>query len=145
MGNNHQVAEGDVTGRKQRQLESRTLGESIGICIVGLLMPGVGHILLGRRGRGLVFFAAILAMFGLGLAMEGKLYDAVPDQPLHLFAFVANAGTGLLYILARALGQGRGVLSNPAYDYGTTYLWVAGLLNYLVVLDAFDIAQGRKP
>jgi hypothetical protein len=124
--------------------EPRGMGPSIGICFVGLLVPGVSHCILGRWGRGLMFAIAILTMFGLGLAMQGRLYDVALEQPLHVFAFIANAGAGLAYVVARWLGLGVGVLSSPNYDYGSTYLWVAGLLNYLVVLDAFDIAQGRK-
>ncbi len=30
------------------------------------------------------------------------------------------------------------------YEYGNAFLIVAGLLNMLVVLDAWDIAVGRK-
>ena len=120
------------------------MGSTLGICIAGWLVPGFSHVLLGRWGRGLIFSVAILTMFGLGLAMSGRLYGAVPEQPLHMFAFFANAGTGLAYAVARGMGSGVGVLSSPNYDYGNTYLWVAGLLNYLVVLDAFDITRGRK-
>ncbi len=68
-----------------------------------------------------------------------------PEQPLHIFAFLANIGIGLPYVIAQRMGFGAGLLSSPTYDYGNTYLWVAGLLNYLIVLDGFDIAQGRKP
>ena len=77
--------------------------------------------------------------------MSGRLYDMTPEQPLHIFAFVANVGIGLPYILAQRLGLGGGILASPSYDYGTTFLWVSGLLNYLIILDAFDIARGRKP
>ena len=100
---------------------------------------------LGRWVRGLLFAAAILTMFGLGIAMQGRLYDMSPEQPLHVFAFVADVGAGIPYMVAQRMGYGIGVLSNPSYDYGSSFLWVAGLLNYLVVLDAFDIARGRKP
>lgn len=121
------------------------LGTSVAVCAAGWLVPGLGHVLLGRWGRGIVFGAAIIAMFVLGLGMKGRLYGVLPAEPLHVFAFIANAGAGLCYVIARLVGLGDGVLSNPDYDYGSTYLWVAGLLNYLVLLDAFDIAQGRKP
>lgn len=83
-------------------------------------------------------------MFGLGIAMEGKLYDLTLDQPLFIFAFIADIGAGLPYLLAQRWAVAAGNMNAPSYDYATTYLWVAGLLNYLVVLDAFDIAQGRK-
>lgn len=138
----------DVAGRLAAEpvaSEPLTLGASVAVCAAGWLIPGLGHVLLRRSGRGLVFGAAIVTMFVLGLAMKGRLYGVLPAQPLHIFAFIANAGAGLCYVIARFVGLGEGVLSNPDYDYGSTYLWVAGLLNYLVLLDAFDIAQGRKP
>ncbi len=84
-------------------------------------------------------------MFALGLGMHGRLFDLVMEEPLQIFAFIANAGVGLPYIAAEQMGLGLGTMSATTYDYGTTYLWVAGLLNYLIVLDAFDIARGRKP
>jgi hypothetical protein len=118
---------------------------ALAICAGGWLVPGVSHLVLGRWVRGLIFAAAIAAMFVLGLAMQGRLYGLPPDQTLHLFAFIADVGVGLPYVIAERLGYGGGVLSSPNYDYGTTFLWVAGLLNYLIVLDAFDISQGRKP
>ena len=121
------------------------MGSALGICASGWLIPGASHVALGRWGRGLIFAAALLTMFGLGLGMQGRLYDVTPEQPLHMFAFIADAGIGLLYLVAQRMGWGLGVLSSLNYDYGSTYLWVAGLLNYLIVLDAFDISQGRKP
>ena len=59
--------------------------------------------------------------------------------------FFADIGVGLLYWLAERSGQGIGDMTTRTFDYGTTFLWVAGLLNYLIVLDAYDIARGRKP
>lgn len=77
--------------------------------------------------------------------MHGKLYDLQFSEPLQFFAFIANIGAGVPYWIAGRLGFGIGAMTWPSYDYGTTYLWVCGLLNYLIVLDAFDIAQRRKP
>src|SRR5207247_11077821 len=94
-----------------------------------------------RRVRGAIFAACVLLMFVLGLGMRGKLYDLEFDEPLHVFAFVAEIGTGLFYWIAERLNLGLGTMTWPSYDYGTTYLWVAGLLNYLIVLDAFDIRK----
>lgn len=101
--------------------------------------------MLRRWGRGLGFMVAVMTLFVLGLAIQGKLYDPNPDKFLQLFAFLANIGVGIPYIVAQRLGYGVGLISSPSYDYGTTYLWVSGLLNYLIVLDAFDVARGRKP
>jgi hypothetical protein len=116
------------------------------ICISGFVVPGLGHILMGRWVRGAMLAAAIGLMFLFGLGMKGELYGSDLNQsPLRLFGFFADAGVGVMYWLAEHSNLGIGDMSARTYDYGTTYLWVCGLLNYLTILDAFDIAQGRKP
>ena len=127
------------------ELKRMNMPATIAICSGGWLVPGLAHILIGRWIRGAIFATCVLLMFVFGLAMHGKLYDLEFDEPLHVFAFIANIGTGLPYWIAEKLNLGIGNMTWPSYDYGTTYLWVCGLLNYLIVLDAFDIAQGRKP
>jgi hypothetical protein len=52
---------------------------------------------------------------------------------------------GIPYFAAMRMGMGKGKLENRSFDYGEKFLWVAGLLNYLIMLDAFDVAMGRKP
>jgi hypothetical protein len=121
------------------------LAATVAICSGGWLIPGLSHILLGKWVRGLIFAICVFLMFGLGLSMQGRLFDLIIEEPLEIFAFIANVGVGLPYLLAEKLGLGTGSMKAVTYDYGTTYLWVAGLLNYLIILDAFDIAQGRKP
>ena len=118
---------------------------ALAICSGAWLIPGLGHVLLGRWIRGLIFAACVLAMFVLGLAMHGKLYGTEFEMPLQIFALVANIGAGLPYLLAKYVGLGIGTMAAQSYDYGTTFLWVAGLLNFLIILDAFDIAKGRRP
>jgi hypothetical protein len=128
-----------------RELKRMNMATTLAICSGGWLVPGLAHILIGRWIRGAIFAACVLLMFIFGLAMHGKLYDLEFDEPLHVFAFIANIGTGIPYWIAERFHLGIGTMTWPSYDYGTTYLWVCGLLNYLIVLDAFDIAQGRKP
>src|SRR5205085_9623233 len=127
------------------ELKPMNMAATIAICSGGWLVPGLAHVLIGRWIRGAIFAACVLLMFIFGLAMHGKLYDLEFDEPLHVFAFIANIGAGIPYWLAERVGLGQGTMTWPSYDYGTTYLWVCGLLNYLIVLDAFDIAQRRKP
>jgi hypothetical protein len=127
------------------ELEPMTMAATLAICAGGLVVPGLAHVIIGKWVRGLIFAACVLVMFALGLAMHGKLYNLEFDEPLHVFAFIANVGTGIPYWIAERLNLGIGTMTFPSYDYGTTYLWVCGLLNYLIVLDAFDIAQRRKP
>ena len=121
------------------------MAATLAVCLGGWLVPGLAHILIRRWLRGIIFAACVLLMFALGIGMHGKLYDLEFDEPLHIFAFIANIGAGVPYWLAQHFNLGIGTMNWPSYDYGTTYLWVCGLLNYLIVLDAFDIAQGRKP
>jgi len=127
------------------QSKPLNMAATLAVCSGGWLVPGLAHILIGRWVRGIIFAACVLSMFALGIGMHGKLYDLEFDEPLHVFAFIANIGAGIPYWLAEHFNLGIGTMNWPSYDYGTTYLWVCGLLNYLIILDAFDIAQGRKP
>ena len=106
-------------------------------------MPGLGHLWLGRR-KGLIFFVVLPVMFALGLFLEGRIFPVELSQPLVALAALANMGIGLPYIVARAMGYGGGTVIAVTYEYGNTFLIVAGLLNTLVVIDAFDISMGRK-
>jgi hypothetical protein len=115
--------------------------------LVGLaawLIPGAGHLLVGQRGKGLVFLLILPLMFVLGLALEGRLFPFEPAQPLVALAAIADVGIGVPYFVAKALGQGAGRVIAVTYEYGNTFVIVAGLLNLLVVCDAWDIASGRK-
>ena len=80
----------------------------------------------------------------LGLALKGRIFPIEPSQPLVALAALANMGIGVPYFVARAMGYGAGVVTAVTYEYGNTFLIVAGLLNTLVVIDAFDISMGRK-
>ena len=120
--------------------------------VAAWLVPGAGHFLLGRFGRGVLFLVLIGGSFVLGLSLHGRLYAPVAD-PLTLFHYdlisvlwsFAQLGTGLCYILGHALGFGAAYRPGaPTYEYGNTFMFLAGLLNYLVIHDAFDIAAGRK-
>ncbi len=106
-------------------------------------MPGLAHLWLGRR-KGLIFCVVLPAMFALGLFLEGRIFPVEFSQPLVALAALANMGIGVLYVVARAMGYGAGNVIAVTYEYGNTFLIVAGLLNALVVIDAFDISMGRK-
>ena len=114
------------------------------ICAVAWFIPGAGHLWLGRRQKGVVFLAALSLMFAFGLWLEGRLFPFEVTQPLVVLAAIADLGLGLPYVVAKALGVGAGRVVAITYEYGNTFVIVAGLLNMLVVLDVFDIAKGRK-
>jgi hypothetical protein len=114
------------------------------ISIAALLVPGAGHLWQGRMQKGVVFLIAIPLMFAIGLALNGRLFPFELAQPLVGLAAFASVGNGIPYFVASMLGLGKGVVTAATYEYGNTFVIVAGLLNMLVALDAYDIALGRK-
>ena len=114
-------------------------------CLLALLLPGAGHFYLRRTRKGLVFLAAIGALFVLGLAMDSRLEMAVGlDDILASLFSLAQMAIGVPYFAARMLGYEAGNVTSVTFEYGNTFTAVAGLLNILVVLDAYDVAVGRK-
>ena len=114
------------------------------ICAAAWAIPGAGHLWLGRWQKGLTFLITLMLMFAFGLWLEGRLFPFEWSQPLVALAAFADLGMGIPFLIARALGAGAGRVIAITYEYGNAFLIVAGLMNMLVVLDAFDVAQGRK-
>src|SRR3954471_18446018 len=114
------------------------------VCALAWLVPGAGHLLQGRRDKGLIFLIALPLMFGLGLWMQGRLFPFELSDPLVFLGAIADRGLGLPYLIASFTDAGAGTVTAASYEYGNTFLMTSGLLNFLVMLDAFDIAQGRK-
>jgi len=123
---------------------SRSASSKYLISAVAWAIPGAGHLWLGRRQKGVTFLVALTLMFAVGLWLEGRLFPFEFTQPLVVLAAFADLGIGLPYFLAKMLGYGGGRVVAITYEYGNAFAIVAGLLNMLVVLDAFDIAEGRK-
>ena len=116
------------------------------ICVAAWAVPGAGHVLQRRTLSGVVFFAVLPAMFALGLLLDGALFPLAPlsQSVLTTAAAFAERCLGAPWLIAAALGAGRGDVVSATYEYGWVLMVVAGLLNLLVILDAFDIAMGRK-
>ena len=114
------------------------------LCIAAWLVPGAGHLWQGRWQKGVVFLLTIPTMFAVGLLLEGRLFPFELAQPLVALAALASLGNGLPYFLAAMMNLGDGVVTAASYEYGNTFIIVSGLLNMLVVIDAYDIALGRK-
>ena len=114
------------------------------ICVAAWLIPGAGHLWMGRKQKGLTFLVTLTAMFAFGIWIEGRLFPFQFSEPLVALSAFADIGLGLPYFLAKAMNAGAGRVVASTYEYGNAFIIVAGLLNMLVVLDAFDVAQGRK-
>jgi hypothetical protein len=112
---------------------------------VAWFIPGAGHLIQKRWIRGLLIMASITIMFVLGLLMQGRVYQPNGGDILDILGFVGDVGTGGLYILTRMLDWGHGAIAHATADYGTKFLIVAGLLNFISAADAYHIAIGKKP
>ena len=112
---------------------------------IGWLIPGAGHLIQKRWIRGLLLMASIVSMFLLGYAMQGRVYRPNGGDILDILGFVGDVGAGGLYIMTRALDLGQGAIAHATADYGTKYIIVAGLLNFISAADAYHIAIGKKP
>ena len=115
---------------------------------LGWLIPGGGHFLLKRTGRGVLLLVAITSMFVCGLMMRGYMFQPQTGDLLttliNVGGFVGDLAGGILYLLTVWLGYSQPDVAGHVHDYGTKFLVVAGLLNILAMVDAFEIAAGRK-
>ncbi len=112
--------------------------------VLGWFIPGAGHLIQKRWGRGLLLMISVVAMFVLGILMEGKVYSFNVGDVLDILGFIGDLGAGGLYIVSRLRDIGHGAISLATADYGTKYIIVAGLLNIISIVDAYDIAIGKK-
>ncbi len=112
--------------------------------VVAWLIPGAGHLIQKRWIRGVLLMVSVVTMFVLGLLMQGRIYRPNGGDILDILGFVGDLGTGALYIISRAQDLGHGVVAHATADYGTKYIIVAGLLNFISVADAYHIAIGKK-
>ncbi len=115
-----------------------------GALALGWFIPGAGHLMLKRWGRGLLLMASICTMFFFGLAMQGHIYTINTGDLLEMLGFVGDIGSGCLYMLAQLRDLGQGTIFRATADYGTKFLIVAGLLNVIAAIDAYHIALGKK-
>jgi hypothetical protein len=114
------------------------------LMVLAWLVPGLGHMLMGRRPRAIVFFVVVVIAFLLGIVFDGELILPHAGDPLSYLAAIASVGNGVLFFVARAVGLGQGVVTSPAYEFGNTFLLTAGMMNLLLVLDVHDIGTGKK-
>jgi hypothetical protein len=148
--------------------DAQRLPRTVAAMVAGWVLPGLGHVLLGRIRRGLLFAGLLIGAYGLGLAHDGRLALRDERQPfLSTLQVIANAGIGPADMLARLYVYGELVYSLPRgiqsgvkdkhsetfrertrsalSIYGTAYIWTAGLMNLLLLFDIWDIGMARKP
>ena len=113
--------------------------------IAAWLVPGAGHFIQKKWVRGLLLFLSVTTLFVMGLLMSGKVYKPNTGDLLDILGFVGDIGAGGLYFLSRMMDWGDVAIQFAVADYGTKFIVIAGLLNVITIVDAYNIAIGRKP
>jgi hypothetical protein len=108
------------------------------------LVPGLGHVYLKRLARGLIFFVLVLAAIVIGCNLQGNLYRPTPGAPLSYLGTLGSMGMGIPYFVLRYGMHYEGAQEAAGFEYGSAFLLTAGLMNFLLVLDAWDIGLGKK-
>ena len=146
------------TDRDGREGAAATTRAPSMLLAVAWLIPGLGHWILGRRVRALVFGAVIVSAFVTGVLLNGELGTPKPQNPFSWLSTFACLGNGALYLMRVAWINGFGEMfsgfpfgltgggspSAAGFAYGNTFLYTGGLMNLLAVLDVSDIARGEK-
>ena len=114
------------------------------VCVGAWLIPGLGHALYGKPRKAVILLVVLTFMFVCGLGFGGRIFPFAGAEPLVWLAAAAGWGLGAPRLLAAFAGWGAGDVVAATYEYGNTFLIVAGLLNTLAVLDVFDLGRGRK-
>jgi hypothetical protein len=132
-----------ATGQKTGAAQGGDKGFVYLPLIVGWLVPGAGHFLLKKWGRGALLAVSIVGMFAIGLAMQGQIHSGAHDI-LDMLSMAGDLGNGLLYFVARMMGWGSNLVQVTTADWGSRFIVVAGLLNVIAAVDAHNLQTGRK-
>jgi hypothetical protein len=133
-----------MASKAQTPEQPKTQGFVYSALILGWLIPGAGHLLTRHWIRALLLFVTITTMFSLGLAMQAKVYVPNTGDPLDILGFAGDLGAGTLYFFARIFSLGQSTVQLVTADYGTKFVVVAGLLNFVAAVDAHNLRIGRK-
>ena len=114
------------------------------VLLAGWLIPGLGHVLVGKYIRAALLFVSIFCMYVIGLHCNGKMYTPASGDILDILGFIGQLGMGILYALARMMNWGAASAVNTVADYGSKFLLCTGLLNFIAAVDAHSLANGRK-
>jgi hypothetical protein len=117
---------------------------AVAVALAGWLLPGLGHALLKMWGRALAIFLTVGFLVYLGAGMRGNVFAPGGEDAFARLGYIADAGTGAFYFVARALEGAGSDVSHADGDYGTRFLATAGVLNLLAALHAYEAARGRK-
>jgi hypothetical protein len=120
-------------------------------CVLAWLMPGAGHLFLRKYWHAAVYFLTVTGLLAAGIFMSGEMHSLLRSNAgegfLQLMAAIGNVALGALHAVFLIFGIAPGGLEairQRSYEYGTTFIVIAALINLLAILDAFDHARGVK-
>lgn len=121
------------------------MGNLFVLGMVSWFLPGYGHLKQGRWKRGVLIAFVIWTMFIIGIASGGAFYRGEGGL-FYLLDTLSKLGNGLGFLICFFLS------SNPpadaaswvTFEYGARFLEVAGLLNYLAIIDSTNINFSRE-
>jgi hypothetical protein len=128
--------------KKEESTGSLAMGIAAGVA--GWIVPGLGHLLLRRWSKAVVYFICIGGLAYAGLAMRGGVFAAGAEDLFDRLGFFADIGTGIFYFLAHAIQTAGPDVAHATGDYGTRMFATAGMLNLLTVFEAYEIGRGRR-
>jgi hypothetical protein len=137
---------GDSGGNNSGAVERAAVRDVLApfIAVLAWIVPGLGHLVMRRGGRALVFFLTVGGLAVAGYMLRGNVFPPRTGGPFGTLGFLADAGSGMFYFLARFLESAGPNVSRAAGDYGTRFIAAAGIVNLLSVFDAYEIALGRR-
>ena len=127
-----------------RPPKTATASSPLSIAVASWLVPGLGHFLLRRTGRAIVFFITVGGLAIVGYHMRGNVFPPRSADPFGTLGFWADAASGIFYPLARVFERAGPDVSRAAGDYGTRFIAAAGIVNLIAAFDAYEIAAGRR-
>ena len=135
-----------MTERDEVRVEDEEEGQSapLPLLIVSWLIPGAGHLILGRKLQAAVFVAVVVAGWVTGILLGGELAVPRNGSPFSWLSTFACLGNGVLYLFGKLFSLGAGEPTAAGFSYGNTFLVTSGLMNLLIVLDVSDIATHKK-
>jgi hypothetical protein len=120
------------------------LKKAVAVVLVTWMIPGMGHLLMRRWGRGLIFLGVVGTLAITGFLLRGNIFSAHAEDIFEFLGYLADLGSGIFFLLANWIEKAGPDVSRAAGDYGTRFIATAGVVNLLCMLDAFEIAKGRK-
>ncbi len=107
------------------------------------LFPGLGHYMLGYRKKALVLGGIILFMFVYGFFMHGQVYTPVDANVLFKWGSLVELGMGPMYIVLAVTSHASGLVKSYTFEFGTSFMLTAAILNYFAMIDIVDLLMGR--